>query len=410
MNRSVFYGALRKSLYGGAIPVSAVTTLDGILDAAVESPAPHVAYMMATAYHEVGSDLVPKRESLTYTTAARIRAVWPSRFKTNAAAQPYVRQPKKLANKVYGGRLGNRIGTDDGWIYRGGGLPQTTGRDNFEKVGKLTGIDLVNRPEQIVEPRVAAAALVEAMEAGIYTGKKLRDYKLPAQYYDARAIINGDKSRKEGKSTIGKNVAEYAVAFEAALRAADYGQIAKIPPAPTPKPPVFKVDKTVIESVQQRLKDLGYSEVGGVDGRIGNMTEAAILAFRNENGLPAIPTIDEELITALVTASPRKLEPARTEAPPSVVREKVPEVKSNWLVKIGAYIVGIPSALIGVADGVLGQIGAATGYIQPIKDAVGEVPGWVWFAAIGGGAFVLWRVASRGENKGVDAFRNGERR
>ncbi len=60
-------------------------------------------------------------EDLYYTTAARLMAVWPTRFKSEAAAKPYLRSPERLAERVYGGRLGNdRPG--DGYRFRGGGF------------------------------------------------------------------------------------------------------------------------------------------------------------------------------------------------------------------------------------------------------------------------------------------------
>lgn len=71
-------------------------------------------------------------ENLNYTTAARIRETWPMRFKTDAAAQPYVRQPTKLANLVYGSRMGNGPpASGDGYRFRGRGMMQTTGRANY---------------------------------------------------------------------------------------------------------------------------------------------------------------------------------------------------------------------------------------------------------------------------------------
>jgi len=77
--------------------------------------------------------LVAIEENLSYT-ARRLTKVWPARFPTIASAQPYARNPQALANKVYGGRLGN-VAADDGWRYRGSGLMQTTGRYNFRMAG-----------------------------------------------------------------------------------------------------------------------------------------------------------------------------------------------------------------------------------------------------------------------------------
>ncbi|MFQ3664665.1 MAG: glycoside hydrolase family 19 protein [Sphingomonadaceae bacterium] len=93
-------------------------------------------------------------ESLIYSSASRIRAVWPSRFRTDAAARPFVRQPEKLANHVYGGRLGNRE-AGDGWQFRGRGLVHLTGRANYADAGRALGLPLEDRPEMAADPDVA---------------------------------------------------------------------------------------------------------------------------------------------------------------------------------------------------------------------------------------------------------------
>ena len=86
-------------------------------------------------------------ENLSYT-AQRLTQVWPNRFPTIAAATPFAKNPQKLANSVYGGRLGN-FKPDDGWTYRGSGLLQNTGRENFELVEDGTGLPVVDHPEML---------------------------------------------------------------------------------------------------------------------------------------------------------------------------------------------------------------------------------------------------------------------
>lgn len=60
-------------------------------------------------------------------------------------------KPREFANAVYGGRLGN-VGPDDGWLYRGGGIPMVTGLDNYKLLQRLTGLPLLEHPELIREP------------------------------------------------------------------------------------------------------------------------------------------------------------------------------------------------------------------------------------------------------------------
>lgn len=94
-------------------------------------------------------------ENLNYS-AARLTQVWPKRFPSIEAAQPYAKNPKALANKVYNGRMGNRPNSNDGWDYRGSGGLQHTGRSEFERVEKRTGLPVVDRPDML---REAAAAI-----------------------------------------------------------------------------------------------------------------------------------------------------------------------------------------------------------------------------------------------------------
>lgn len=114
--------------------------------------------------HESGK-LERIEEGLSYS-ADRLMAVWPTRFPTIADANLYARNPERLANKVYGGRLGNSI-SGDGYKFRGRGLIQVTGRDNYRAVGKVLGMDLEANPEALVEPEVALRASIAWWEGNI---------------------------------------------------------------------------------------------------------------------------------------------------------------------------------------------------------------------------------------------------
>jgi putative chitinase len=84
-------------------------------------------------------------------------ATWPSRFPTEEFAKQYHRQPEKIANRVYGGRMGNGPEeTGEGWLYRGRGLKQLTGKENYERCGSGLGVDLVGNPDWLLDPKYAA--------------------------------------------------------------------------------------------------------------------------------------------------------------------------------------------------------------------------------------------------------------
>ena len=116
----------------------------------------HIVHMMGQFSHECGrgTDLT---ESLNYKSSALL-AQWPTHF-TPAQAQAYGRTAEHKADQkmigilAYGGRMGNAPApSEDGFNYRGRGLIQTTGRDGYKALAALTGLDLVNSPELVVDP------------------------------------------------------------------------------------------------------------------------------------------------------------------------------------------------------------------------------------------------------------------
>lgn len=103
-----------------------------------------LAHFMAQVLHET-SGLTLVIENMNYR-AERIVAVWPSRFANVAAAQPFAHNPEALANKVYGGRMGN-VNPGDGYRFIGRGLLQITGREAYQRIGQALGIDLAGNPD-----------------------------------------------------------------------------------------------------------------------------------------------------------------------------------------------------------------------------------------------------------------------
>jgi predicted chitinase len=108
-----------------------------------------LSHFMAQVLHETGG-LTILVEDMNYR-AERIVQVWPKRFGSVEDALPYAHNPSKLADKVYGGRMGNtRPG--DGWRFIGRGLLQITGRESYERYGDALGIDLANNPDLAFDP------------------------------------------------------------------------------------------------------------------------------------------------------------------------------------------------------------------------------------------------------------------
>ena len=111
-----------------------------------------LAHFMAQILHESGGFTVLE-ENLNYR-AERLLVVFPKYFKTRADADLCARNPEALAEKVYGGRMGN-VRPGDGFRYRGRGPLQITGKNNYATVGKKLGDDLVTFPDLVISERYA---------------------------------------------------------------------------------------------------------------------------------------------------------------------------------------------------------------------------------------------------------------
>lgn len=97
-----------------------------------------VAGFLAQCGHE-SLDFTVLRENLNYG-AKGLRATFPKYFPDDATATKYERKPEMIANRVYGGRMGNGPeASGDGFKYRGRGAIQLTGKDNYTAFAKSVG-------------------------------------------------------------------------------------------------------------------------------------------------------------------------------------------------------------------------------------------------------------------------------
>lgn len=144
--------------------------------------AQRLAWLVAETSNETGA-FKAFEENLNYSAEALVRT-WPSRF-TAASAPLYARKPELIAEKAYGGRMGNDA-PGDGWKYRGRGMLQLTGKANYALFDKKLGIGLDINPEAAAIP---ALSLLIALE--FYRTNKVFERVDAGDLDGARRITNG---------------------------------------------------------------------------------------------------------------------------------------------------------------------------------------------------------------------------
>lgn len=206
-------------LFRGSLSPMTELGIERILDACFESRLNRegAAYCLGTAHWETGRKMLPVTENLNYSAEGLVKTFGKRRF-TQARAAEYARKPQKIANYVYANRMGNgNEASGDGWRYRGRGLAQITGKENYAKASRLCGVDLVADPEKALDDRIAVKILVEGMRTGMFTGVSLADVAEPQDripdFRNDRAIINGKDRAGE--------IAEIAQTYYEALEHVD---------------------------------------------------------------------------------------------------------------------------------------------------------------------------------------------
>jgi putative chitinase len=118
---------------------------------------PHrVAAFMAQCGHESGGFTV-MQENLNYS-AKGLRGIFGKYFPNDDIAKQYERKPEKIANRVYGNRMGNGPEeSGEGWYFRGRGIVQITGKNNYTKCSQslFESNVLVENPDLLLEVEYA---------------------------------------------------------------------------------------------------------------------------------------------------------------------------------------------------------------------------------------------------------------
>lgn len=421
-------------------PKASAEILQAIVDVApvvlpkygITTPARMRQFFSNIAVESAGFTTI-REENLTYTTTKRLRQVWPSRFPTDAAAAPFVRNPQKLANTVYANRMGNGApSTGDGFRFRGRSLPQLTGKDAYLAIGAIMGLDLAANPHLICElPHILeaaaafwkwkGAALVRAADAGQTSAVRKIWNGGTTGLNDVLAwLARADKvftSPLEAAARPASLLAEPVADELPAEPEADGERDGEIPVEDEQDenlqvalPPVTeKVEATAaeesaatlsaaeIEAVQRRLKALKYHELGMIDGKWGGRLCAAIAAFKNDRHLSGEPVIDDALKAELDAAEAegwtRPISPERANGVPEGSRV-VDAAQKQGTTGLVATVIGI---VTGIGSWLSDKFDAVRETIEPLRPLFRPIGHFIvdhWpVVLIAGGAFIAWQSA-----------------
>jgi hypothetical protein len=265
------------------------------------------------------------------------------------------------------------------------GLPQILGA-NHAKAGYSGAADMV------ADMLTGENAQIEAMARFIIASNLAK----PLRERNWAAFARGYNGPGYAKNAYDKKLASAFARFARAR-------------APQLSPPRDEVDDARVFFVQERLRALGYFEVGKIDGLWGSRTRGALLAFKADNGLPLNEAIDEHAILALSGADPRAVDPVRALATPEEVAASSATAASARRSKFGAALAGFCASMSGALWGTLESFGSAASLLAPIRDVVRDAPPWLWFVAATVVAYSIWRSADQTETRLVEDYRAGKK-
>ena len=134
----------------GHIPDAVIAMIPAVAQKFQIDSALRLAHFLAQCGHESGGFRLTK-ENLNYS-AKGLMGIFKKYFPTEALANQYARQPEKIANKVYGNRMGNGPeSSGEGAKFCGRGYIQLTGKDNYTAFGKSIGEDVCANPQVVAE-------------------------------------------------------------------------------------------------------------------------------------------------------------------------------------------------------------------------------------------------------------------
>ena len=150
-------GGLKLDTLKGHIPDSVIAMIPEVASKFEINTPLRLAHFLAQCGHESGGFKLTQ-ENLNYS-AKGLNGIFKKYFPTLESAVPYERKPEKIANKVYGGRMGNGAeASGEGWKFHGRGFIQLTGKENYTAFTKSIGEDCITNPDLVASKYALASA------------------------------------------------------------------------------------------------------------------------------------------------------------------------------------------------------------------------------------------------------------
>ena len=141
----------------GHVPDTVIAQIPNVIqNFGVNTPL-RLAHFLAQCGHESGGFRLTQ-ENLNYS-AKGLMGIFKKYFPTQALADAYARKPEKIANRVYGGRMGNGLeATGEGFKFRGRGYIQLTGKQNYTAFDLAVEDDILANPDLVSTKHALASA------------------------------------------------------------------------------------------------------------------------------------------------------------------------------------------------------------------------------------------------------------
>ena len=232
-----------------------------------------IAGFLAQCGHE-SNNFTVLEENLHYR-AETLDKIFPKYFvKAGRKASDYAKQPEKIANIVYGGRMGNTQ-PGDGYLFRGRGVIQLTGRDNYTNFGKT-----LNKSAEEVASYVTSKEGAIESACWYWNSRNINKAADASDIVAMTKLINGGTIGLEDR----KKHYEHALAV---LTGKEVHQAtpSTVSAVPTASGAVSRVLKVGSRGAQ--VKKLQEALSLEADGVFGNGTESALKTWQSANGLDA---------------------------------------------------------------------------------------------------------------------------